>query len=139
MGLNNFASELSALRVSLPVQKKIVMYKSTQVKPKVGDIIVRPLSVYTNGEWTDRWKNKMFKKTSEGSYMLKATWKMKTSPGLSAEEPNKDGFVCFSKKKPSPNWLFFKIIRISASGKVLFVEPEHGDVSTLLDMYKHFK
>lgn len=135
MTLNNFAAELSAIRSSLPTQKKIVMFKSVQVKPKEGDIIVRPLSVYTNGEWNDRWKNKMFKKTSEGSYMMKATQKVKTSPGMSVVGPTEEGIVCFSDKKPSPNWIYFKIVKISTSGKVLFVEPVNGDVTDLIAIY----
>lgn len=139
MSLNNFAADLASIRESLPVQKKIVMYKTSQSTPKVGDIIVRPINVYTNGEWTDRWKNNAFKKTTKGSYMLKATWKLKTSPGMSVGAPNKEGFVCFSQKKPLPNWLYFKVTKISTTGKVLFVEPVHGEVSSLLAIYDKAK
>jgi len=130
-------SELLSIKDTLPLQRKPICYSNKPVtSPVVGDVILRPLVTYIDGDWEDTWGNKAFQKTDRGTYSLRVDTRNKNCPGYSASLSESSGQMCFSYKKPPNEWTYFEVKSVSKNGKTLFVEPICESVNNLIDIYK---
>jgi len=130
-------ANLLKLKNTLPIQRKEICYTNRPVtSPGIGDIILRPIVTFLNGDWEDLWGNRDFQKTKRGTYSLRVDTFHKNCPGYSVSLSKNKGQVCFSDKMPPADWTHFKVKGISKNGKSLFVEPVHASKEELISFYK---
>lgn len=137
---NSVFEELLALKDTLPLQRKEICYKNKPtVSPVVGDIILRPLVTFINGDWEDCWENRAFHKTERGTYSLRVDMHNNNCPGYSVSLSKGSGQMCFSHKQPPSDWTHFEVKAVSKNGKSLFVEPVCQSANELVAIYEKGK
>jgi len=137
MSTNPAFAELLALKETLPMQRKEVCYNNKPLtSPAIGDIILRPLVTFINGDWEDAWGNRPFQKTDRGTYSLRVDMHNKSCPGYSVSLSKNSGQMCFSHKCPPSDWTHFEVKSVSKNGKTLFVEPVCQSANELVSIYE---